>query len=155
MNYKNFKTSKSDDTQVIELMLNLLGEKKVDRQDRNSFVREQAEIVLKKIYASIKVIIFGHGEFGTFNQQTTLLNPDVSELSLPMSRLKRIEIYTKTYDFRLMERFITYAVNYIGQKHLKKKVEVHIYGDPEKLHPNLRNSFENLCKSIAVHEADS
>jgi hypothetical protein len=29
---------------------------------------------------------------------------------------------------------------------------VHIYGDPDKLHPNLRNSFENLCKRVVVHK---
>ena len=80
------------------------------------------------------------------------LNPDVLTLTIAMPVLKRINIHTKTYDFYQVERFITYAVNYVGQKHLKEHVEVHVYGDPDKLHPNLRNSLENLCKCVEVHE---
>jgi hypothetical protein len=61
-------------------------------------------------------------------------------------------VYAESYDFYLVERFLTYGIDYIGQDHLKKEVDVHIYGDPEKLQQNLRNNFTNLCKSITVHE---
>jgi hypothetical protein len=100
----------------------------------------------------IEVVIFGSVEINDFTPRTTLLNPDVSTVTMPMSALEKIEIYAETYDFHLVERFITYAVNYIGQEHLKEHVEVHIYGDPDKLHPNLRNSLENLCKCVEVHQ---
>jgi hypothetical protein len=76
------------------------------------------------------------------------MNPDVSNLTMSMSHLKKVKIYTETYSFHQVERFLTYAVNYIGQKHLKENVEVDIYGDPDKLHPNLRNNFEHLCKRV-------
>ena len=79
-----------------------------------------------------------------------LLNPDVTELTIPISKLKWIGIHAETYDFHLVERFITYAVNYIGQEHLKEHVGVDIHGDPDKLHPNLRNSLKNLCKSVKL-----
>jgi len=119
-----------------------------------SFAKEGAIEALKKIYASIDAVIFGHAEFKPLNARTILLNPDVTELAMSMSNLQRVVIHTKTYNFHLVERFITYAVNYIGQKHLKEHVEVNIYGDPDKLHPNLRNGFENLCKCVEVHGGD-
>jgi hypothetical protein len=109
---------------------------------------------LKKIYASIDTVLFGYAEFKPLDLWTILLNPDATELTMSMSNLQRVVIHTETYNFHLVERFITYAVNYIGQKHLKEHVEVHIYGDPDRLHPNLRNSFENLCKHIEMHEED-
>ena len=123
--------------------------------DRTSFLRGEAEIALQKIYALIEVVIFGNVEIKDFVPRTTLLNPDVSTVTMPMSALEKIEIYTETYDFHLVERFITYAVNYIGQEYLKEHVEVHVYGDPDKLHPNLRNSLENLCKHVEMYEEDA
>lgn len=114
-------------------------------------IRNYSSETLKAILMLIDTVIFGIGEFDIFDQHIWY-NPDVSELTASMSKLKKIEIHAKTYDFHLVERFITYAVNYIGQEYLKEHVEVHIHGDPDKLHPNLRNTFKNLCKSIDVHE---
>ncbi len=147
-------------------------------RDRDAAVRNSAAATLKKIYASIDFVIFGQGKFN-LKRGKTLHNfdaaepvmpkpdykqslqiypsevlPDASEFTIPLSRLRRIVIQTGTYDFRLVERFITYAVNYLDRKHLKEQIEVHIYGDPEKLHPNLRNTFENLCKCVRVHKGD-
>ena len=79
-------------------------------------------------------------------------NPDSSELTLPLAQLKQIVVDSETYNFHLVERFLTYAIDHIGQDYLKKNVDAHIYGDPEKLQQNLRNNFTNLCKSITVHE---
>lgn len=79
-------------------------------------------------------------------------NPDVSELSFPFVHLKRVDIETATYDFHQLERFLTYAINILGQAYLKSTVDVHIYGDQNALHPNLRNTLTNLCKSIIAHE---
>ena len=69
-----------------------------------------------------------------------------------MHNLKKILVQTETYDFLLIEKFLTYAVNHIGRKHLKKKTEVHIYGNPDKLHPNLYNLFSSLSKKVEFHE---
>ncbi len=92
-------------------------------------------------------------EFGTGipqepNIYTTLSNPDVAELNVPLVQLKQIVIDTATYDFRNVERFLTYAVNYIGQEYLKNNVDVHLYGDQKHLHPNLQNSLTNICHTI-------
>ena len=114
-------------------------------------------LIFLEIFGLI-VLLFGKDTIKVLNQvlnqAATLPNLDLSEFTISMSRLERIEIYTETYDFHLVERFITYAVNYIGQGYLKNNVEVHIYGDQNKLHPNLRNSLENLCKCVEVHGRD-
>ena len=82
---------------------------------------------------------------------TILPNPDLSDLTLPLTRLRQVIVDTESYSLPLVEKFLTYAVNYIGQKHLKMNVEVVLYGEPKKLHPNLYNSFQNLCKSISAY----
>ena len=114
-------------------------------------VRNYSSETLKAILVSIDTVIFGTGEFDTLDQHIWY-NPEVSELTASMSKLKTIEVFAEVHDFHQVERFITYAVNYIGQEYLKEHVEVHIYGDPGKLHPNLRNTFTNLCKCVNVHE---
>ncbi len=106
----------------------------------------------KQVDIAIETILFGALSSNTCHPLTTLKNPDVSELAVPMNRVRHVFIDTETYDFYQVERFLTYAVNYIGQKHLKKHVNVHIYGDPDKLHPNLRNTLTNLCKRVYVHK---
>ena len=106
----------------------------------------------KRVEVDVDLIIFGEKTSQEDNPYTTLHNPDFSECTLLVLHLKQVVIYTATYDFFQVERFLTYAVNYIGQKYLKKYVDVHLYGDPEKLHPNLRNSLTNLCRRIHRHE---
>ncbi|ODS34707.1 MAG: heat repeat-containing PBS lyase [Candidatus Scalindua rubra] len=91
-------------------------------------------------------IVFG--EISTDDDETSLKNPDVSELTIPMKNISKVIVDAETYDFHQVERFITYAVNYIGEKRLRKKVEVVIHGNPEKLHPNLRNLFKNLFREV-------
>jgi len=81
-----------------------------------------------------------------------LHNPDTSDCALPFNRLKRVIIATADYDFLLLERFVTYAVNYIGQKHLKHHVEVDIYGSLDGFHPHLYNNFSNCCKHVTLHD---
>ena len=126
-------------------------EEVLKRSDLPTFAKEGAIEALEKIYAAIDTVIFGHGKFKSLNPCTTLFEADITELSMSMSQLKKIIVSTETYNFHQVERFITYAVNYIGQEYLKNNVEVHIYDDPSKLHPNLRNSLENLCKCVEVN----
>jgi hypothetical protein len=125
----------------VETLLNILG------RDAPVF-REAATTTLASLYALVDGVTFGACLPSNQSQYFTLHNPDVTDLIFPMSQLKRILIATDTYDFFLVERFMTYAVNFIGRKHLKKQVEVHLYGDPDILHRNLRNMFMNLCKSV-------
>lgn len=121
--------------------------------DKVRNVREHIANTLAKILVSIKIVVFGDLHVKDARKDITLCNPNVNELTVLMQELEHIVLHTPTYEFHQVERFMTYAVNYIGQEYLKKHVVVHIYGDPDKLHPNLRNSFENLCKRVVVHKA--
>jgi HEAT repeat protein len=120
--------------------------------DKSRNVRGQVTVVLTRILSSIEIVVFGNVRFERFNQHKTLYNLDSANLTVPISALRHIIIHPETYDFHLVERFLTYAVNYIGQQYLKQEVRVYIYGDPEQLHSNLRNSFENLCEQVEVEE---
>lgn len=100
----------------------------------------------------IECILFGVYQYVGDKPQVLLQNPDVSEMTFPFIRLKRVIIQTETCDFYQIERFITYAVNYLGQEFLKHHVDVYLYGTPEKLHANLRNNLTNLCRSVYEHE---
>ena len=109
---------------------------------------EEVATMLEQLYALIETVAFGTNRDDTLDPKSTLWNPEVSTLTLAMPGLERIVVDADTYDFHQVERFLTYAVNYIGQDYLKKNVEVHVYGDPDKLHPNLQNNFLNLCKQV-------
>ena len=124
------------------------------KERETSVAREVIHAALQVIYASIEVVGFGQQTFTESNRYTTLQNPDVSELTMPIAGLKRVLIHPETGNFHQIERFVTYAVSYIGQTHLKNHVNLHLYGDPEKLHPNIRNSLTNLCKCVHVHQED-
>ena len=45
-----------------------------------------------------------------------------------------------------------YVVNYIGEKHIKKHVEAHIYGNSNTLNLILYNSLKNLCKEVIIEK---
>jgi len=104
---------------------------------------------LEKVYSQITTVSFGR--IFSDNPKTTLVSPNVLESNLPLKILNKIVIDALSYDLHQVERFITYAVNHIGRDHLKKNVEVHVYGDHEKLHGNLRNLFEDLFKAMKYH----
>lgn len=95
-------------------------------------------------------MVFGEDVEQPENRQSELRNIDVAALSLPFSKLQHIRVYTETYDFYLAERFMTYAINVLGEKFLKKHVSVDVLGDAENLHPNMLNTFRHLCKSVTV-----
>ncbi len=98
---------------------------------------------------AVEQIVFGEMPptfIGT--PETLLMNPDVSELSFPFIRLRRLILDVATHDPRRVERFLTYAVNAIGQRKLKESVDVHIYGDPALLQANLRNNLDNLFRRV-------
>ncbi len=101
---------------------------------------------------AVEQIVFGEMPptfIGT--PETLLMNPDVSELSFPFIRLQRLILDAATHDPRRVERFLTYAVNAIGQRKLKESVDVHIYGDPALLQTNLRNNLDNLFRRVEIH----
>ena len=107
-----------------------------------------------RVDVRIERIIFGTAPATAAVPLKTLKNPDLSSFALSLNNLKHVIIQTDTYDFRQVEYFLTYAVNYIGQKALKLRVEVHLYGDPQRLHPNLYNNFVTLCKRVVYMEEE-
>lgn len=120
-------------------------------RESNDELRKDAQEAIERIYTQkIETVFFGKGELKVRNERSLLRNPDMETLLIPLSNLKRLAIHADTHDFHLLERFQTYAVNHIGRQ-LKEQVEVHIYGDPKKLHSNLRNSFQHICKAVNVH----
>lgn len=115
---------------------------------------ERTIYTVARTHGKIKTVLFGNLPFVANHYSEILLNPEVAELTLPVSMLTTILVHTATYRFYQVEQFFTYAVNYIGQGYLKKAVEVHIYGSQEQLHPNLLNTFRNVCKTIHLHDDD-
>ncbi len=101
---------------------------------------------------AIERIVFGAVPLPHDAPWTTLYNPDVAELRVPFLHLRHLVIATDTYDFYRLERFLTYAMNTLPQQYLKLHVEAQMYGDPEQLHPNLRNNLANLCKCVHVYQ---
>ena len=125
---------------------------RLSKIDRDREVRAQAAETLKNLLAEVDTIIFGRQTFKEIPLKTSLRNVDVTELTMPFTALKRIVIDADSYDFYQVERFLTYAINYIGQKRLKAHVVVNIYGDAGKFNANLRNNFENFCKQVEICE---
>ncbi len=110
-------------------------------KSNNSENELQARVLLEHIYNSVQIVVFGTPP--PSERRDILINPDVSELEIPLANLKNILIFSETYDFHKVEKFLTYAVNYISTKSLKKRICVSIYGSKDNIHPNLYNGFIN------------
>ena len=99
---------------------------------------------------SVHVIIFGNPAFLITDRSRMLQNPGVSELTAPFLCLERLVIYTASYESLLLERFMTYAVNYLGTKYLKTSVTVYVYGKRDTLPSNVWNALHHLFKTVTV-----
>ncbi len=97
---------------------------------------------------SVECLLFGNLPVREAEAPRTLRNPDVTTATLPFRRLRQIVIDADSYDFYQLERFVTYAVNVIGEDYLKEQVDVEIHGNADRLHPNLRNVLTNLCRRV-------
>jgi HEAT repeat protein len=118
-------------------------------KDRN--VRENVAALLTELLSSVTIVVFGNLQVKASRKRITFKNPDVEALTLPMEHLKHLVVHIPTFDFHALERFLTYAINHIGQQYLRQHVIVHLYGEPTDLHPNLRNTLNNLCKEVKEH----
>jgi hypothetical protein len=96
----------------------------------------------------LNTVVLGDAHWETDDSHSTLRNPDVSTLTLPMPQLQQLRIDCATCDVYRVEQFLTYAVNYIGQKRLKNGVKVYLLGDTGCLSPILLNSLHNLFNSV-------
>ncbi|GAK53425.1 hypothetical protein U14_04690 [Candidatus Moduliflexus flocculans] len=96
----------------------------------------------------IERLIFGNLPVSDADAPQTLRNPETATLRLPFQRLRQIVIDPGSYDFYQLERFLTYAVNVIGEDDLKRYVTVEIHGDETQLAPHVRNVLTNLCHTV-------
>ena len=103
----------------------------------------------RRVELDIETVVFGElpQDVPAYDTQT-VFNPDVSYFTIPMPRMKKLIITADSYDFHQLEQFLTYAVNYLGERHLKKRVDVYIYGNPARIHSNLYNNLEHMYKRI-------
>lgn len=101
-------------------------------------------------YALVTKVILGDRKDGAQEETsyTTLYNPKVSDLTQRMRALRQIVVYPHQCDPHYIEQFITYVVNYVGQKILKKHVTVYVHGHEDSVHINIHNSLVNLCKQV-------
>jgi hypothetical protein len=120
-------------------------------KDQNQSVRENALIALQQICPLVQAIIFGKTFEISHDKECTLYNPDLTNLAVPMKNLRTIILCTESYDFYLVEKFLTYTANVLGQDYSKQHITVHLYGPSGNLHPNLKNSFINMTKKIQQH----
>lgn len=111
--------------------------------------------ICKQVNVYISTIFFGVFHENPLPAHTALQNPDLTEFILPLSHLKLIVIDTETYTFHHVERFLTYALNHLGRQYIAQKLNVHIHGIPEKLHPNLLNNLAPLCCRVSVLQDDN
>jgi HEAT repeat protein len=144
--HKNWEALTSFGAQAILPLLNFVNAKDIR-------IRRYIHQKLSQACLQVKSVAFEEGWQQPFEEQSTLHNIDVAALSMPFSKLQRLYIHAETYDFHLTERFMTYAVNVLGEKLLKKQVHVYVLGNPEHLNPNLLNMFKNLCKSVRFESA--
>jgi HEAT repeat protein len=110
---------------------------------------------LRSLCDSITTVIFGANPPPDFSSQTVWLNPEVATFSHSLPRLTTVCIVSNTFDFYQVERFITYAVNSIGQAHLHREVRVEIYGRQDAQYRQLWNALTNLCQTVCVHPASA
>ncbi len=146
----NYVRNKTEEA-ILKYGFSAIGPLAVYHEDVHSDLPKIAVDILNTLCPQITVITFGGIQIEEGN--TVLNNPDVLKLKTPFINLSKIILYIDSYDFHQVERFITYAINYIGKDHLKNNVEVHIHGDPDKLHPNINNLFVKLCKTIVFHKS--
>ena len=131
---------------------------KVHLQRHGSEVVEQdAEEILKSMQRVISEVLddnavrrAGVAQAGLATQRSSIVTWDKRN-GKPLGPLLSWQD-RRTADW--LKHFIPYAVNYIGQEHLKNKTELHIYGHPEKLHPNLYKNLTNLCQHVYLHKED-
>jgi len=136
------------DVRAIPLLIPLLTEE-------NASVREQALLCLQPLFAMIATIVFGSLNSESLDPRTTVWNLETADLTMVMPALSTVIIQADTYDFYQVERFLTYAVNYLGQDHVKHQIIIRLHGHPYSLHPNLRNNLEHLFERIEIWSGDA
>lgn len=118
--------------------------------DEDAKVRETAADSLKKwksFYHNVRYVHFGEIWSEKDRYGTTLKNPDMAGLNVPLDNLSEVIINTRSFDTGLLEKFLDYAVRYIGEQYLKEHVYVcYFFSTPRNLDPQLRNRLRTIFK---------
>jgi HEAT repeat protein len=119
-------------------------------EDEQPKVREMAADSLQKLFAfyqKVKYVHFGVISRGEEKYGTTIKDPDLSELTIPMPNLWWVYINTRSSDPALLENFINYALKYLDREDLKKHVNICYFSGPHNLNPDLQQRLKNLFAS--------
>jgi len=100
----------------------------------------------------IHEVRFGTGDIQRTESSQILWNPQCTESTVPMLTLQRLRIDADTAFPLDLERFLTYAINALGQEYLHQTVEVIVSGHGENLPPYIRNNLAHFFKQVLYHE---
>jgi hypothetical protein len=115
--------------------------------DVNSEVREMAAEALQRwraFYHKVKYIHFGVMSREEEKYGTTVKDPDLSELTIPMPNLWWVYVNTRFCDTALLEKFVNYALKYLDREDLKKHVNICYFFSPNNLKPDLRRRLKDI-----------
>lgn len=105
--------------------------------------------VIDLLCPEITSIYFGNEEM---NSTTVLNSPDMSNLTVSLNNLSKVIINSDYSDFKMVEQFFTYAMNYMPSEYLQKNLVICIHGNPDRINKNLRNLFDNVCAKVEYEE---
>ncbi len=114
--------------------------------DPDSNVRKTALQAHKQINPLVKGIIFGNIKLNGCRKAVS--NVQFENMKVPFENLELILIDAYSYEMIKVEQFITYALDYIGEKYLKRKVTAYIRGNEKDLQQNLLNNLKNNFKKV-------
>ncbi|MBN1411341.1 MAG: HEAT repeat domain-containing protein [Spirochaetales bacterium] len=118
----------------------------IDNSSGYHSINEEIDQAISDIYSAIVKAYFG--ETTKTDRTDSAFNPVVPDLQRPLKNLKTIIIDSPTFNRELLEKFITYLTNTLGESVLKEKITISIRGDRELIHKNLLNMFQNIFKHI-------
>jgi HEAT repeat protein len=120
-------------------------------EDSDTDVRRDAAKALKQVSQLVHVVMFGDEVRPAYRPQHTLCNLEVSNLTESLPQLQCIVIETASCDRYQVERFLSYALNALGQPYFKHVVEAEVYGNPQHLPDHFQNLLTNICKAVHIH----
>ncbi|MBN1413177.1 MAG: hypothetical protein JW969_20220 [Spirochaetales bacterium] len=100
----------------------------------------------RKILTKIDTVILGDNIFRV--EKGYLRNPDLTRFPSPLMCLEHLMIDVDSCLPMDIERFVTYAINIIGEKKLRRNLNVTVHENIKKLNANQLNLLKNISKGI-------
>jgi hypothetical protein len=117
------------------------------KDDENPQVRHAAADSLRRwqeFFHKVKYIYFGVISREEEKYGTTLKDPDLSGLAVPMPNLWKVYINTRSFDPALVGKFIDYALKHLDQEDVRKHVNIYYFGSLRNLSPDLHRHLKDL-----------